>query len=412
MKKTAIFLVLAMLLSMFSACGASDKKKPDGSKPENNPENNTENEPQNELYAAILKTNELSSFDGKMTVAGKADGQDIQKEIAVSAGYTEDKKFAANFGYDDNSGIYFVGHERYTYSGKPMGGPCRYLQRTDLQYDFATSVLSYILMPLGELGALQLSYPNQLLVYSVGNVADTSEALMALSPKVTEENGETCIEFSCSYLDIVKTLVPNSDKQTDLADIYGFYDGKLTFKIAKEGHLSYVSMEQVRKEDGATILTRTLTIDSVGEKKTMETPRQLSLPGAKYDDYRFCDGMFLYEASPENLIGKGKHPSELEKFHVRVMVAPFRFYGEPISLLTFPTEFLGKPITKIYTDVDDMTLEKLVVPKELSEKWECDNKEAEVFVYWERSGAGNVNSKYKNVYYLGEWDMVDGVPMP
>lgn len=404
MKKTAILMVLAMLLSLLAACGKTDKNKNDLP--------DAEDEPQNELHAAILKTNELSSFEGKMTVAGKADGQDILKEIAVSAGYTEDKKFAADLCYEDNSGIYFVGDERYIYSGKERGGPCQYLQRTDLKYDFATSVLSYVLMPLGESGAWQLSYPNQLLVYSVGNVADTSKALMALSPKVTEENGETCIEFSCSYLDIVKTLVPNSDKQTDLADIYGFYDGKLTFKIAKEGHLSYVSMEQVRKEDGATILTRTLTLDSVGEKKTMETPRQLTLPGVKYEDYRFCDGTFLYVASPDPMMGKGKHPSELEKFHVRVLVAPFRFHGDIIPLLTFPAEFLGKPITKIYTDMDEVTIQKLVVPKELNGKWEGGSSETEVFAMWERVGAGSVSGNYKNVYYLGEWDLVNGVPMP
>ena len=156
MKRTAVLLVLAMLLSLFAACGETDKNKNDAQKP------SPEDQPQNELHVAFLKTNALSSFDATMRVEGKADGQDVKEEIAVSAGHTEDNKFAANFGYDDNSGIYFVGNERYTYSGQRMGGPCRYLQCTHLQYDILSSVLSYVLIPVGESGALQMSYPNSL----------------------------------------------------------------------------------------------------------------------------------------------------------------------------------------------------------------------------------------------------------
>ena len=179
MKKLTWLLLIAMLLSLLASCGASNETGNNGgvSGPD-------ENKPANELHAAFLKTNALSSFDGTLQVEGTAEGQTVKEEIAVSAGYTEDEKFAANLCYEDNSGMYFVGNERYTYSGQRMGGPCRYLQCTHLQYDILSSVLSYVLIPVGEPGALQLSYPNSLLIYSIEDIAYTSKALMALSPRI------------------------------------------------------------------------------------------------------------------------------------------------------------------------------------------------------------------------------------
>ena len=402
MKKLTWLLLIAMLLSLLASCGASNETGNNGGVSGNTPD---ENKPANELHAAFLKTNALSSFDGTLQVEGTAEGQTVKEEIAVSAGYTEDEKFAANLCYEDNSGMYFVGNERYTYSGQRMGGPCRYLQCTHLQYDILSSVLSYVLIPVGEPGALQLSYPNSLLIYSIEDIAYTSKALMALSPKTTEENGEASLEFSGAYADLVKALIPNTESYEEVADI----QYTLTIRVAKEGYISYIGISQSMADDATTpILTRTFTIDAVNTNKKMEQPRQLTLPSVTYDDYRFSDGKFLYVASPENLVGKGKHPSELEKFHVDVWLQPFTSQSEPVSLLCFPTELLGKPITKIYTD---LTIEKLIVPKELNGKWEGGSSQTEVFAMWEKVGAGSISGNYKNVYYLGEWDLVDGVPM-
>ncbi len=402
MKRILVWLlILVVFVGVLVACG---NKKSD--------------EPVNMLHESYLKTIGLKSLEGNIVLLSTETGDDenttkVTTEIDVTAAHNDEGLFAAQLHYTETgNGLYFVGNERYSYSGKEHGGPCQYTERGDLVYDVGSSVLSFIMVPT--IAPIRLQTPDWLIEYSMENFVYTSEQLLAMDPEINENAGETTITIHTTYNEIIKALLPDSGKHTNIPPEYQNYDCTLVIRITKEGYISYLEFGYEPKEAAEMKLgqVRTLTITAVDEDIALETPRQLALPSVSYTNYQRCEGDLRYVFYVNDL-ASNRHPGEIDEFVLGdVMGATYSFCDEPkeIPVFEIPTKFYGKPIVKANINSEYIDIQKLIVPSELNGAWSYGSPDTEVFLMWERKGTGNVSEKYKGVYYKNEWEYVKGVP--
>ena len=433
MKKISVFLILVMLFVSLTACsGAGEKEKSD--KPANDPldqpggasgdsdeglsEGSSENDkPTNILYDAFLKTNQLTSLDGTLSILSQVDGEESENECAVTVGYTKDNVFAARIQYAPvatEKGIYFEGNQKYCYGSGRMGSEIYYSERADLiSYDIVGSVFSHMMIPT--VAVDRMLYFNWSNEFVISDLSYTCEALLTLPHEMTEEAGVKTVSVTATYDSIVKALIPDTNRHANIDAEYQNYDCNLTVGISDKGYISYFEFGYAAA-DGAELnysQTRTLSVNKVNEALEMNQPTQVSGPQAKYIDYRCIDGDICYILSAIRGACLGNlHPDRYDSFTAVVIPSVYRFLGE--DQITVATAVLkespcGRNLNRVGVEAKRLTFEKLVIENGLRGKWGGVLEQTQLYVMWEKS-ENAVQDTYKNVYYLSDWEYADGVP--